>query len=105
MIWGDNEDDTLRFWIDSICLVQNRHGATIPTTTPVAGLPESDGIRPEDVSLWDSAPLSSLDGFCHLYTFADLLPWGVDTQGYYETSTWQGITGVEPSEGSLGVCV
>ena len=109
MIWGDNEDSTLRFWVDTICRLQRQSETAIPTTTSVAGLPWNDGINLEDTIMWDNTSLSYLNDLSHLSTFAnDLLPWGVDPHGYYEPSThpfWQQMTSAETPEGSLGVCV
>lgn len=112
MIWGDDEDATVTFWVDIICRLQSRSvtGTAIPTTTPVAGLLGNYGINPEDPILWDNnASLPYLDDFAYLLSFADNLPpWGADPQGYYEISTYpssQQITSAEPSDGSLGVCV
>lgn len=106
MIWGDSENATLSFWFDIIFRLQIQSGTTIPTTTPVAGLPGNGGI------LWGDNPLPFLDEFLDLLTLPDYSsPWGTDLQGYYEASafsdyaSWQRITSAEPSEGSLGVCI
>lgn len=109
MIWGDDEDATLHFWVEVICRLQNQPGAASPASSPLAGLPGNHGIHPEDTILWRDTSLTSLDEFFYLFTFADNLPpsWGADPQGYYEspTSSWPRMASAEPSEGSLGVGV
>jgi hypothetical protein len=107
VIWGDDEDATLNFWVDIICRLQSPSGATIPTSSPLAGLPENHGVNSEGTILWRDTSLTALDDFLFLFTFADNLPpsWGADPYEAPTQSSWQQMASAEPSEGSLGVCV